>query len=93
MRGWSTDRDVRRSALAYVAGTVQYGRAGRSGKCERESVRQDGLFFVCRHCDGQLTVTEATLTRVLLVSAPDRPEVRVVLVDGTEVHRCTRRSH
>jgi hypothetical protein len=54
-------------------------------------VRQQGSFFVCRHCDRELTVTEATLTRVRLVSATDRPEVRVVLVDGTEVHRCTRR--
>jgi hypothetical protein len=54
-------------------------------------VRQEGVFFICRHCDTTLTVTEATLTQVSLISATDEPQVRVVQVDGTEVHRCIRR--
>jgi hypothetical protein len=54
-------------------------------------VRQQGSFFVCRHCDSELTVTEATLTRVRLISPVDEPDVRVVLIEGSEVHRCTRR--
>jgi hypothetical protein len=66
-------------------------RAGRRSTREGTGLRQQGSFFVCRHCANELTVTEATLTRVRLISAVDQPEVRVVLVAGIEVHRRTRR--
>jgi hypothetical protein len=54
--------------------------------------RNGDKFFACRHCASTLVVTEATLTHVSLVSPADEPDVRIVLVGGTEVHRCVRQS-
>ena len=52
-------------------------------------VRRDGDHFECTLCGAILDdVNEGTVIRTMVVGSSGQPNVRVILVDRQEIHRC-----
>jgi hypothetical protein len=44
--------------------------------------------YRCQLCGAVLDVREATHVRTMIVASSGEPDVRVMLEDGREIHRC-----
>jgi hypothetical protein len=44
--------------------------------------------YKCALCGATLDMTDHALARTMLVSPSGQPTVRVILIDGREIHRC-----
>ena len=52
-------------------------------------MRRDGDHFECTLCGAILDdVAEATVIRTMVIGSSGQPNVRVILVDRREIHRC-----
>jgi hypothetical protein len=51
-------------------------------------VRQKGGKYVCAQCGAALEVTREARPRVEIQQSPDAPMIRVLSIDGREIHRC-----
>jgi hypothetical protein len=48
---------------------------------------KDGL-YVCAVCDARLEVADLSRVQIMLIRASGQPNLRAILVDGVEIHRC-----
>jgi len=51
-------------------------------------VREEGRVCTCARCGAALDVPEGAVPRISIESQSGKPNVYVLTLDGTEIHRC-----
>ncbi len=51
-------------------------------------MRQHDGKWVCAHCGAELDVPKGAEPKVTIHAASGKPNVRVLMLDGKEIHRC-----